>query len=119
MNGITGILNEDIIDLQDETNKGIEGLIRACGRVGHLPLQNRFQKEAGAGREGHGPVVPGFQAHNIRYFFYAGGNDSQDTAHKIHEEAIKRGWEMRVMGVPKTIDNDLPRTDHCRLRRGD
>ncbi|HKI67993.1 MAG TPA: diphosphate--fructose-6-phosphate 1-phosphotransferase, partial [Verrucomicrobiae bacterium] len=54
-----------------------------------------------------------FQAHNIRYFFYAGGNDSQDTSHKIHEEAVKRGWEMRVIGVPKTIDNDLPHTDNC------
>src|ERR1051326_8429942 len=54
-----------------------------------------------------------FKAHNIRYFFYAGGNDSQDTAHKIHEEAIRRGHEMRVIGVPKTIDNDLPHTDHC------
>src|SRR5262249_35416324 len=54
-----------------------------------------------------------FKAHNIRYFFYAGGNDSQDTAHKIHEQAIQRGYEMRVVGVPKTIDNDLPHTDHC------
>ena len=54
-----------------------------------------------------------FQAHNIRYFLYAGGNDSQDTAHKIHEQAVKRGYEMRVIGVPKTIDNDLPHTDHC------
>jgi 6-phosphofructokinase 1 len=53
-----------------------------------------------------------FQAHQIRYFFYAGGNDSQDTANKIHEQAIARGYEMRVIGVPKTIDNDLPHTDH-------
>jgi 6-phosphofructokinase 1 len=54
-----------------------------------------------------------FQAHNIRYFFYIGGNDSQDTSHKIHLEAVKRNWEMRVIGVPKTIDNDLPHTDSC------
>jgi ATP-dependent phosphofructokinase / diphosphate-dependent phosphofructokinase len=54
-----------------------------------------------------------FQAHDIRYFFYAGGNDSQDTSHKIHLEAVRRGWEMRVIGIPKTIDNDLPHTDHC------
>src|SRR5262249_34610247 len=44
---------------------------------------------------------------------YIGGNDSQDTAHKVHEQAIARGFEMRVNGVPKTIDNDLPHTDHC------
>jgi 6-phosphofructokinase 1 len=54
-----------------------------------------------------------FGAHNIRYFFYIGGNDSQDTSHKIHEEAVKRGYELRVIGVPKTIDNDLPHTDNC------
>jgi len=53
------------------------------------------------------------QAHNIRFLFYIGGNDSQDTSNKIHQEAIKRGWDMRVIGVPKTIDNDLPHTDHC------
>ncbi len=44
----------------------------------------------------------------------AGGNDSQDSSHKIHLESVKRGWEMRVIGVPKTIDNDLPHTDHTR-----
>lgn len=54
-----------------------------------------------------------FKAYKIRFFFYAGGNDSQDTGHKIHQEAVKRGWYLRVIGVPKTIDNDLPHTDHC------
>jgi len=54
-----------------------------------------------------------FQAHNIRYFFYIGGNDSQDTSHKIHEEAVKRSYALRIIGVPKTIDNDLPHTDNC------
>ena len=54
-----------------------------------------------------------FEAHNIRYFFYIGGNDSQDTSHKIHEEAVKRNYALRVIGVPKTIDNDLPHTDNC------
>src|SRR5436853_7943243 len=44
---------------------------------------------------------------------YDGSNDSQDTAQKSHEKAIKRGWEMPVMGIPKTIDNDLAHTDHC------
>jgi 6-phosphofructokinase 1 len=54
-----------------------------------------------------------FQAHNIRYFFYIGGNDSQDTSNKIHEESLKRAYDLRVIGVPKTIDNDLPHTDNC------
>src|SRR4029077_12197937 len=47
------------------------------------------------------------------FFFYVGGNDSQDTASKIHEEALRRSYELRVIGIPKTIDNDLPHTDHC------
>jgi len=58
-------------------------------------------------------VLDVFQAHNIRYFFYAGGNDSQDTADKVNQEAQRRGYDLRVIGVPKTIDNDLPHTDHC------
>ena len=58
-------------------------------------------------------VLQVFEAHNIRYFFYCGGNDSQDTADKISKLAQKRGYELRVIGVPKTIDNDLVTTDHC------
>src|SRR5437763_12086289 len=54
-----------------------------------------------------------FRAHNCSYFFYIGANDSQDTSHKDHEEALKRAYELRVIGVPKTIDNDVPHTDHC------
>jgi 6-phosphofructokinase 1 len=57
-------------------------------------------------------VLEVFEAHNIRYFFYAGGNDSQDTANKISKLAQERGYELRVIGIPKTIDNDLVTTDH-------
>ena len=53
-----------------------------------------------------------FKAHDIRYFFYIGGNDSQDTADKISKLAASTGWEMRVIGIPKTVDNDLVVTDH-------
>ena len=52
-------------------------------------------------------------AHDIRYFFYAGGNDSMDTADKVARLAAESDYEMVVMGVPKTIDNDLAYTDHC------
>ena len=54
-----------------------------------------------------------FQKYNIRYFFYNGGNDSMDTCAKVSRYMAKSGWECRVMGVPKTIDNDLYGTDHC------
>jgi 6-phosphofructokinase 1 len=114
LNGIFGILNEDLIDLQEETNKGIEGLkYTPAAALGTCRYKIDFKKKPEKAAQDMDRLFEVFQAHNIRYFFYAGGNDSQDTAHKIHEEAIKRGWEMRVIGIPKTIDNDLPHTDHC------
>ncbi len=54
-----------------------------------------------------------FQKYDIRYFFYNGGNDSMDTCNKISKFMLKNGYECRVMGIPKTIDNDLFGTDHC------
>ena len=54
-----------------------------------------------------------FKKYNVRYFFYNGGNDSMDTCNKISKFMKKSGWDMKVMGVPKTIDNDLYGTDHC------
>jgi ATP-dependent phosphofructokinase / diphosphate-dependent phosphofructokinase len=114
LNGILGILNEDLIDLQEETNKGIEGLkYTPAAALGTCRYKIDFKKKPEKAAKDMDRLFEVFQAHNIRYFFYAGGNDSQDTAHKIHDEAIKRGWEMRVIGIPKTIDNDLPHTDHC------
>ena len=58
-------------------------------------------------------VLEIFRKYNVRYFFYNGGNDSMDTCDKISRFMAKSGWECRVMGVPKTIDNDLYGTDHC------
>ncbi len=114
LNGIHGILHEDIIDLQEETNKAIEGLkYTPAAALGTCRYKIDFKKKPEQAAKDMERLFQVFQAHNIRYFFYVGGNDSQDTAHKIHEEAIKRAWEMRVIGVPKTIDNDLPHTDHC------
>ncbi|GBF70472.1 6-phosphofructokinase [Clostridium phoceensis] len=54
-----------------------------------------------------------FKKYNVRYFFYNGGNDSMDTCNKISKYMQKVGYECRIMGVPKTIDNDLNGTDHC------
>jgi len=114
LNGIYGILNEDLIDLQEETNRAIEGLkYTPAAALGTCRYKIDFKRKPEKAAEDMNRLFEVFQAHNIRYFFYAGGNDSQDTAAKIHEEAIKRAWEMRVIGIPKTIDNDLPHTDHC------
>jgi 6-phosphofructokinase 1 len=114
LNGILGILNEDIIDLNEEKAKSIEGLkYTPAAALGTCRYKLDFKKKPERATRDMGRLFEVFQAHNIRYFFYAGGNDSQDTAHKIHEQALARGYELRVIGVPKTIDNDLPHTDHC------
>jgi 6-phosphofructokinase 1 len=113
-NGILGILNEDLIDLNDEKTKSIAGLrYTPSAGLGTCRYKIDFKKKAEQAAKDMDRLFEVFQAHNIRYFFYIGGNDSQDTSHKIHEEAVKRGYELRVIGVPKTIDNDLPHTDNC------
>jgi 6-phosphofructokinase 1 len=114
LNGILGILNEELIDIQEERSSTIEGLKHTpAAALGTCRYKIDFKKKPEQAARDMDRLFEIFQAHNIRYFFYAGGNDSQDTAHKVHEEALKRGWDMRVIGVPKTIDNDLPHTDHC------
>ena len=114
LNGIFGILNEDLIDINEEKAKTIEGLkYTPAAALGTCRYKIDFKKKPEKAAQDMDRLFEVFQAHNIRYFFYIGGNDSQDTSHKIHLEAIKRNWEMRVIGVPKTIDNDLPHTDSC------
>ncbi len=114
LNGILGILNEDLIDLNDEKRKTIEGLrYTPAAALGTCRYKIDFKKKQAKAAQDMDRLFEVFGAHNIRYFFYAGGNDSQDTSLKIHEEAAKRGYELRVIGVPKTIDNDLPHTDSC------
>ena len=114
LNGIWGILREELIDLNDEKAKSIEGLkYTPAAALGTCRYKLDFKKKPEQAAKDMDRLFEVFQAHNIRYFFYVGGNDSQDTAHKIQEQAVARGYEMRIMGVPKTIDNDLPHTDHC------
>src|SRR3974390_1437907 len=113
-NGILGILNEELVDINDEKAKTISGLrYTPAAALGTCRYKVDFKKKPENAAQDMDRLFEVFGAHNIRYFFYIGGNDSQDTSHKIHEEAVKRGYEMRVIGVPKTIDNDLPHTDNC------
>jgi len=114
LNGILGILNEELIDINDQKAKTIEGLrFTPAAALGTCRYKIDFKKKPEKAAQDMDRLFEVFKAHNIRYFFYIGGNDSQDTSHKIHLEAVKRGWDMRVIGVPKTIDNDLPHTDSC------
>jgi ATP-dependent phosphofructokinase / diphosphate-dependent phosphofructokinase len=113
-NGILGILNEDLIDINEEKARNIQGLrYSPAAALGTCRYKVDFKKKPEQAAKDMDRLFEVFQAHNIRYFFYIGGNDSQDTSHKVHLEAVKRGYELRVIGVPKTIDNDLPHTDNC------
>ena len=114
LNGILGILNEELIDINEQKAKTIEGLrYTPAAALGTCRYKIDFKKKPEKAAKEMDRLFEVFKAHNIRFFFYIGGNDSQDTSHKIHLEAVKRGWDMRVIGVPKTIDNDLPHTDSC------
>jgi 6-phosphofructokinase len=114
LNGILGILNEELIDINEQKAKTIEGLRHTpAAALGTCRYKIDFKKKPEKAAQDMDRLFEVFKAHNIRFFFYIGGNDSQDTSHKIHLEAVKRGWDMRVIGVPKTIDNDLPHTDSC------
>ncbi len=107
VNGVLGILNEDFVDLAAESQQTIRGLKHTPGAaLGTCRYKLKKQQD-------YDRVLEVFKAHNIRYFFYAGGNDSQDTADKISKLAQQQGYDLRVIGIPKTIDNDLPITDHC------
>ncbi|MFT4901799.1 MAG: 6-phosphofructokinase [Lentimonas sp.] len=106
LNGVLGILNEQLIDLAAESQQNIRGLRYTPGAALGT-CRYKLKRQADFDR-----VLEVFEAHNIRYFFYAGGNDSQDTADKISKLAQERGYELRVIGIPKTIDNDLVTTDH-------
>ena len=106
-NGILGILNERIYDLNKEDDSTIEGLKHTpSSALGTCRFKLTKQDE-------YDKILSVFKKHNIRYFFYIGGNDSQDTANKIHQNAVKAGYDLKVIGVPKTVDNDLWGTDHC------
>ncbi len=113
-NGILGILNEELININEEKRRAIEGLrYTPAAALGTCRYKIDFKKKPERAAKDMDRLFEVFKAHNVRYFNYIGGNDSQDTSHKIHEEAVKRSYVMRVIGVPKTIDNDLPHTDHC------
>ncbi|ADE55329.1 6-phosphofructokinase [Coraliomargarita akajimensis] len=106
LNGVLGILNEQIVDLAAESQQTIRALRHTPGAaLGTCRFKLKRQED-------YDRVLEVFEAHNIRYFFYAGGNDSQDTADKISKLAQERGYALRVIGIPKTIDNDLVTTDH-------
>lgn len=111
IHGIEGVLNEDLIDLLHQSQKDIEGLKRTPGAA--LRACRYMLKSYDKEDEDIKKIFKVFKKYNIRYFIYNGGNDSMDTAYKIFKAAEKINYDIRVMGVPKTVDNDLEGTDYC------
>ena len=109
--GIKGVLNDRLIDMTQEDAAELELLLytpsSALGscryKIADPDVDDTDFKR----------ILEIFKKYDVRYFFYNGGNDSMDTCNKISKYMQKVGYECRVMGVPKTIDNDLFGTDHC------
>ena len=109
--GIKGVLNDRLIDMSFEDAAELENLLytpsSALGscryKIADPDVDDTDYKR----------ILEIFKKYDVRYFFYNGGNDSMDTCNKISKYMQKTGYECRVMGVPKTIDNDLFGTDHC------
>ncbi len=110
-NGIIGALLEDLIDTSLESDAAISALRHTpSGAFGSCRYKLKGLEEDQAQYE---RLIAVFKAHDIKYFFYNGGGDSQDTAHKVSQLGTKMGYPITCVGVPKTVDNDLPITDNC------
>ncbi len=109
--GILGALTEDLIDLSRETPATIQGLRYTPG--GAFGSARYKLKSLEQNRAEYERLIEVFRAHDIGYFFYNGGNDSMDTALKVSQLGASLGYPVTCVGVPKTVDNDLPHTDCC------
>jgi 6-phosphofructokinase len=110
-NGIIGALTEDLIDTNQESDEDIARLRHTpAGAFGSCRYKLKGLEENKVQYE---RLIEVFRAHNIGYFFYNGGGDSQDTSHKISQIGEKLGYPITCVGIPKTVDNDLPITDNC------
>jgi len=110
-NGIIGALTEDMIDTSRESAATIAALRHTPG--GAFGSARYKLKSLEENRAEYQRLIEVFKAHNIGYFFYNGGNDSMDTAHKVSLISKRMGYPVTCLGIPKTVDNDLPITDNC------
>jgi len=106
LNGIQGLLKEDIIDLRQQPSALWPQLLHtpsaALGSCRYKLQEHDLEH-----------IIEILRNHNIRYMLYIGGNDSADTAHRLTQAARQLNYELFIISIPKTIDNDLPLTDHC------
>ncbi len=105
VNGVHGIINEDFLDLTQETTNNLE-------RVANTPSSALFSTRDKPDEAYCKEIMKVFRAYDVRYFFYIGGNDSADTVRIVNEQAELYDYEFRAIHIPKTIDNDLVLNDH-------
>jgi 6-phosphofructokinase 1 len=105
IHGVRGIVNEDFLDLTQETTHNLE-------QVGMTPASALFSTRDKPDEKYCLEMFRVMRAHDVRYFFYIGGNDSADTVRIVNQQAEKAGYEFRAVHIPKTIDNDLMVNDH-------
>jgi len=109
--GIIGVLREELIDTSKEAESAIAALRHTPGGAfGSCRYKLRGIEES---KREYERLIEVLRAHDVGYFFYNGGGDSADTAYKVSRMAKKMGFGVQCIGVPKTIDNDLPVTDTC------
>lgn len=106
LHGVRGIINEDLVDLTEATTHNLYAVAETPSS-GLLTTRDKPDKAYCQ------KIFEVCRAHGVRYFFYIGGNDSADTCRIVNEESNKADYELRVIHIPKTIDNDLKVTDHC------
>ena len=110
-NGILGALNNDLIDTSKISAKIIAGLrYTPAGAFGSCRYKLKGLQE---NKAEYNKLMELFREYNIGYFFYNGGGDSQDTTHKISQLSQQLNYPLTCIGIPKTVDNDLPITDNC------
>jgi 6-phosphofructokinase len=105
LNGVRGIINEDFLDLTQETTHNLE-------QVALTPASAMRSTRDKPDEKYCKDMFAVMKAHDVRYFFYIGGNDSSDTVRIVNQEAERANYELRAIHVPKTIDNDLVVNDH-------
>ena len=110
-NGIVGVLEDKLYDMGQEDPYELSLLLNTpSSELGSCRYKMKDPEEDDTDYK---RILEVFKKHNVRYFFYNGGNDSMDTCNKVSRYMESVGYDCRVMGVPKTIDNDLYGTDHC------
>lgn len=106
VHGVRGIAEENFLDLTRETTHNLE-------QVADTPSSGLLSTRDKPDEDYCARMFKVMRAHDIRYFFYVGGNDSSDTVRIVNEQAKQANYELRAIHIPKTIDNDLAENDHC------